>query len=113
MHLVDENNRKQCNDAKMTIESFREISIYLIFVVQSPILVGNSIGNGVGDFITKIRQINVSLNALMNHLIYCSVCIDGKRIWPFFLLHHCIFNIHDANGRRSILSKVFITIEQD
>ena len=50
----------------MTIETFREISIYLILVVQSPILVGNSIGNGIRDFITKIRQINVSLNASIN-----------------------------------------------
>ena len=67
MHLVDENNMKQCNDAKMTIESFREISICLILVVQSPSPIRNSIGNGIRDFITKIRQINVSLNALMKH----------------------------------------------
>ena len=45
MHFADENNTKRCNDAKLTIESFREISIYLIFVVQSPIPIGNSIGN--------------------------------------------------------------------
>ena len=113
MHLVNENNMKRCNDAKMTIESFREMSICLILVVQSPIPIGNSIGNGIRDFTTKIRQINVSLNASMKHLKYCCVCIDDKRIWPFFLLHRCIFYIHDANGRRSILSKVFINIVQD
>ena len=98
---------------QMTIESFREMSICLIFVVLSPILVGNSIGNGIGDFTTKIRQISVSLNASIKQLKYCFVCIDGKRIWPFFLLHRCIFNIHDTDRRRSTLSKVFITIEQD
>ena len=67
MHLVDENNMKQCNDAKMTIETFTEISICLVFVVQSPIPIRNSIGNWIRDFTTKIRQINVSLNALMKH----------------------------------------------
>ena len=51
---------------QMTIESFRAMSIYLILVVQSSILVGNSIGNGIGDFTTKIRQINVLLNASIN-----------------------------------------------
>ena len=91
MRLVDENNMKRCNDAKMTIESFKEMSICLIFVVQSPIPIKNSIGNGIRDFITKIRQINVSLNASIKQLKYCSVCIDGKRIWPFLLLHRCIF----------------------
>ena len=45
MHLADENNMKRCNDAKMTIESFREMSICLVLVVQSPIPIRNSIGN--------------------------------------------------------------------
>ena len=77
----------------MTIESFREMSIWLIFVVQSPILVGNSIGNGIRDFITKIRQINVSLNASINtkNTVLFVLMVKGCGHFSYCIVVYLIF----------------------
>ena len=93
MHLVNENNMKRCNDAKMTIESFREMSICLIFVVQSPIPIRNLIGNGIRDFTTKIRQINVSLNASINtkNTVLFVLMVKGCGHFSYCIVVYLIF----------------------
>ena len=78
---------------QMTIETFKEMSICLIFVVQSPSPIRNSIGNGIGDFITKIRQINVSLNALLNtkNTVLFVLIVKGYGHFSYCIFVYLIF----------------------
>ena len=100
---------------------FLHLTIDIIDVFQSCYMVINTFDSMLllpfASWILNIQRCNKKNGHILLSSIqtkqYFKCFIDGKRMWPFFLLHHCIFHIHDANGRRSILSKVFITIVKD